>query len=482
MKTTSKNSKGFYRLLVFSFVMLFNANINIFDILPDFIAWFILAKLFERAADSAAYFEEARSAFLKLGWVSLMKIPALVIVLLIKGKNTLDNDVFALASFTFGVIEAILSVIAVKYIFEALFHLGERTDFKATLSSIPGPVFKKRLLPIESVKAYSYFFFICKALLSFLPSLFVLTKISDSGYIITASKHYPAVLISSQLIGLFVGIIWLLRIKCYLKALHKDGGFDSALKVLATEDSEEKFETKIRLRKINLSLTLFAIASFFSFDLIFDNFDGIDLIPSFLFGLFLLITLLYFRRHTQVKRLTFISLGVFIAISIASYIFSCIFLSSYEYVDLLKMEEARSAYIIWLVFAILEFAIITLLFISLFYPMKKFILENTGVDVDSERYGITEKNYHSYLTKKLYFLLGFGTLSALTKLVEILLRFNVKLLFTSAGDYFEPTPSIVSSPLPWFGIVVAATSILFIGYSLYFTSLLKEEVKIKYTL
>ena len=145
MKTTLKDSKGFNRLLVFSFVMLFNANINILDILPDFIAWFILAKLFERAADSAAYFEEARSAFLKLGWVSLMKIPALVIVLLIKGKNTLDNDVFALASFTFGVVEAILSVIAVRYIFEALFHLGERTDFKATLSAIPGPIFKKKL-------------------------------------------------------------------------------------------------------------------------------------------------------------------------------------------------------------------------------------------------------------------------------------------------------------------------------------------------
>lgn len=482
MKTKTNNKRGFYKLLIFSFVLLFNVNINIVDIFPDFIAWFILAKLFERAADSAAYFEEARAAFIKLGWVSLMKIPALVIIILIKGKNILDNDVFALASFTFGVIEAILTVTAVKYIFEAFFHLGERTDLKAAISPLPSPIFKKRLLPIESIKEYSYFFFILKSLLSFLPSFLILTKVSDGGYLITVSKHYPTVLICSQLIGLFVGVIWLLRIKKYTKALYIDGGFEKALAFLATEDSAERFEKKVHLRKINISLSLFAIASFFSFDLIFDNFNGIDIVPSFLFGIFLLIFLFYFRRHSEVKPLVFIACGTFIAVSAVSFVFSVSFLSGYEYSDLLKIEEARDAYILWLIFAALEFVSLCLFFLVLCRPIKNFILKNTGVDPDSNRYGISEKNNHAFIFGRFYFLLGFGALSALTKLIEILLNFNVKFLFTDFGDYFEPTPSIVASAVPWFGVVVAATSILFIGYTIYFTSLLKDEVKMKYTL
>ena len=39
--------------LIFAVVMLFNPNVNLIDILPDFIGYFILAKFFERAADSA---------------------------------------------------------------------------------------------------------------------------------------------------------------------------------------------------------------------------------------------------------------------------------------------------------------------------------------------------------------------------------------------------------------------------------------------
>ena len=136
------NRKRFYSLIIFSLVLLINPNINVIDLMPDFIAWFILAKLFERAADSAPYFEEARVAFKRLAWVNLAKIPAFILVMLIRSKDTLDNNVYALASLSFAVIETLFIIPAVKNIFLALFHLGERTEAVSLISPFQSPICK----------------------------------------------------------------------------------------------------------------------------------------------------------------------------------------------------------------------------------------------------------------------------------------------------------------------------------------------------
>ena len=139
MKNTVKNIN--YKLLIFSLVLLFNPSLNVVDILPDFIAWFILAKIFERAADSAPYFEEARSNFIRLGWLNLLKIPAFFLILFVKSKDTLDNNIYALVSFSFAIFEIILVTQAIKNIFTAAFYLGERTDVPALIE--PFAVSKK---------------------------------------------------------------------------------------------------------------------------------------------------------------------------------------------------------------------------------------------------------------------------------------------------------------------------------------------------
>ncbi len=258
------NKKKFYGLLTFSLVLLFNSNINLIDILPDFIAYFILAKLFERAADSAAYFEEARSGFVKLAWLNFAKIPAFILILLIRGGNAADNDVFALFSISFGVIEAILSIGAAKNIFAALFHLGDRTDAAATILPIESPICKKRALSPQAIKEYTYFFIICKSIIYWLPDMFLLTRITETGHIVTISTYYPYVLIIAQLLGTFVGAIWLMRIKKYAKAIYEEGEFTNALSKLASEDTSFKFTAKVKTRSINSLLTFVAAAAFFS--------------------------------------------------------------------------------------------------------------------------------------------------------------------------------------------------------------------------
>ena len=134
------NKKKFYSLLIFSLVFLLNPNINVIDVMPDFISWFILARLFERAADSAPYFEEARAGFIKLGYINLAKIIGLLIIFFVKSRDTSDNNIFALVSLSFAAVELLYLFPTVKNIFLALFHLGERTEASALISPINSKV------------------------------------------------------------------------------------------------------------------------------------------------------------------------------------------------------------------------------------------------------------------------------------------------------------------------------------------------------
>jgi len=477
MKNLSK--KRFYSLLIFSLVMLFNPNINVIDLLPDFVAWFILAKLFEVAADSAPYFEEARLGFIKLGWISLAKIPALLLIFFVRGQNTIDNDIFALVSFSFAVAEAVFTIKAASNLFKGLSHLGERTSAASLIAPFPPPICKKRLITVQNLKEYTYFFFICKCVLYFLPDMFLLTRISkETGQLLPISKHYPSVLILSHLIGIVIGAIWIGRTVQYVKAIRNEGLFDEALASMANEDVLTKMETKAKIRSISSALTVISVAAFFTVDLVFDNLNGINLLPNFIYGAFLLIGVIILQKHCKAKRITLAFGSAFTILSLTAYIFSSIFLTKYSYADIESLDAARDAYLMVLIFGVLEFISLVLFLIFTTGTFRSFILKNTGISPDSSRYMKMEKEYHSALIKKSYFMTALGIIAGLTKCINVFLNRSVKLIHTDESDIMMPI--ITSSPIPWFNLVITVTSIIYIGYTLYFISTIKEEIKMKY--
>ena len=71
MNATEKKQKSrVYTSVTVALVFLFNPNISVIDILPDFVAYFLLARAFLYASDCAPYFEEARIAFKSSGIIS----------------------------------------------------------------------------------------------------------------------------------------------------------------------------------------------------------------------------------------------------------------------------------------------------------------------------------------------------------------------------------------------------------------------------
>lgn len=475
----------FYSLLTLSFVMLFNPNITIIDLMPDFIAWFILAKLFEHAANSAVYFEEARVAFLRLGWLSLARIPAFFIVLFIRSHDVLDNNIYALASLSFGVAELILLMQATKNIFAGLFHVGERTEANALIAPIK--VSERRYVPAESIKEFTYFFLICKTVLYVLPDMFLLMRVSDRGVIIPLSSYYPYVFLASQALGYTLGTVWLIRIRKYARAVYEEGLFNAGLNSLAREDAYAQYDLKKKLRSVNRALLLISLASISTIEITFNSFDGalanalngINLMPHFIYGLLMLFALFIIKKHTTIGPIPFITGAAYCISAFATYAFSVSFYSKYDLDNLFKadyflQESAVAAYNVIEILTLIEFSLLALFLVFFTLAMRRFVLENTGLDPKSERYGRTDIKYHSSLVKKLYIIMGLGIIAGAMKCIYVFVNSDVQKIFTEQGLVFTST-------LPWFHTTVTIAAVIYLAFTIYNNSILKDEIKLKYT-
>jgi len=464
--------------VIFALVTLFNPNVNLIDVLPDFIGYFILARVFERAADSAPYFEEAHASFVRLTWLSLAKIPGLFVIIFARSHNTNDNDIISLMSLVFAIAEIILVVMAIKNIFDALFYLGERTDAVSLIRS-------DAKFSADALRSFTYVFAVFKCIIYVLPEMLILTRTveNESGTastLITGSNYYPFALISSLILGTIVGAVWLKRMICYVLSIKREGKFDEALLSLASANSESEYLVKIRRRSLFRSFNLFILGAVLTFELGFDNFYGINLLPHFLSGAVILIAIIRICAFANKKKLRRYSLAFgtcYIVSSAVAYVFSVRFLTMFGGYEALAHNnaEARAAYTPLLIASVLEVAFFVCLMISFALIMRCYIVNNLGLSPSDENYRVADKKYHNALTKNALILAVIGSLTAISKLADIILKGFSQMIFVAGADNL-PTSTVIASALPWFGIVVVGASVLFCLYSMYFFSVIKDEV------
>ena len=471
-KIRARQTRRFFSRLIFCLVLLFNPNIFVIDILPDFIAFFMLAKLFEDASDVAPYFEEARVGFIRLGWLNLAKIPGLLIISAEMATNTY-NDIFALVSFVFAVAEILLLLPAIKNIFEALFRLGERSDAEALIKSQNG-------YTTDSLRILTYLFAICKCICYSLPTAFLLTRTNDKGYgtqIVTISNLFPITFVLSLLFGLIVGIVWLVYMLKYTKTVRAENKFLDAIDAIAAFN-EPRRENKRTLRKMKFATTMLFVSALFSFELSFSNYSEINILPHFIYACVFTYTLVKLIFGLAYKK-TVIVLGSLYAIAAAVfYYFQTKFLLDYGYSALLRNPKAREAYLTVKLLSVVELVMLAALLIVGACAMRKFVYKHTGIPADSERYGRLEKEFHGAMMARIYAFFGAAFIAGAAKCANAFVNGALKIIFTNPSDVTQPT--IIAPSLAWFGVVIVASAVIYAGVALYLSTVLKEELEAKY--
>ena len=454
--------------IILALITLFNPNVSVFDPLPDFIGFIILAKLFERAADAVPYFEEARRSLTRLALVNLLKIFAVFLIIAVRSKNAADRDVIALCSFTFAVAEAIFAVKAISDSFTALFYLGQRTDAAALIEP------RGRLaIPPALVEMLSVVFAITKSVLYALPDLFRLTRGTDGTESGDPSALYPKAVIICTAIGTVLGILWLISVIHYAAAVRREGKYEDAV-LRISRYPECELNAAYTKRYIKKRMTAFTLGALFSIEIAFSDMKNINLLPHFVS--LMIFTLAFFRMCGLCKGAkSAAALGCAAAgVSVVSYILRFRFLDSYSYSMVADSTDAAAMCRAVRISLILELAVTAVFLVFAIRAFSSIVRRQTGIPPESERYNARDAEYHRSLTFRCAATFALYGIMRLCEVTDFFLRTIVR----KVSDTGLLT---VSNPAPWFTVIVSAVSALFILVAIFTFMKISNEADIKYT-
>ena len=478
MDEKSKNiNKG---LLVFAITFLANPCVNVFDYLPDFVGYFIIAASLSYYAPRVPHFEEARTGFLRLACVSLAKIPSYFFMVMIRGQNTIDNDIKSLFTFSLTAIETVLLLGAIKQLFEAFSYLGQRGNATALIKDFPLSRKGKRTSNPDRLRNFCYFFALYKFAATAFPEMLLLTKTVDAGNyykVFNVAKLYPYVIILAVVSVFVLGIILTKRFSRFIGAIHAQGLMRSSVELMLDDLAKENLNKKLKINKISVTLTLILVASFFTADINLDNLFSIDAVPNFIFGILILLASIRLSSLVESTKYITAAAALYSAAAMVAYYFQIRFMTEFGY-ELLTTSFAKADYINVIVTASVEFVVYVVLMVLTAMALSRLALAHTGLDVGHPHYSRIDADYHKKMKRDVGIWFAIGTLAGAAKLADTVLHYFTDITLVAV----ENDIGIVTSGLiPWFSLVVFGSTVLFICYSLYLFGTLKEEVAIKYS-
>ncbi len=465
-------------LLIFCLVLLFNPNIKIIDIMPDFIAYFFIMRMLRGISDAVPYFSELRSDIKKLFILNILRFPAQFIINLAKNQNTADTDAAVLMTLVFSVLELILLFSAITHLFNALFYMGERTEHKALISAFK--LSEKRTMTPEALRIASYIFATVKCIFTLIPETFLLsfdTLLATTRVNYKLRAAYPYSIIAAVIIVAVFGAFWLAWSIKYLKAVSKENKFTAAKDSFLTPEKTEYIKQKRFLNKKIGALSCMTIGTFLTFDFVFSDFNYVNLLPHFIFPILLAIGFKAMTDGSKEFRAFKITSVIYTVSAFAAYISSVIFLSKYSYIDLSAIsDKARNAYLPTIILAAFEF--ITMIFFMIFFAisMRKYIMNNTGISPQSEKYSFVDKEYHRALLKKSSLFAVIGILLGALRFVDVFLRSDTAYRFSDSN-----TLSVIPmTSVPWFGLIITLVAAVFAGFAFNYFGIIKDDVRGKH--
>jgi len=343
MNTQTQGKPTFhFGLMIAGMIFLCNPNINLLDILPDFIGYLLLAFSLAEAAETFPHFEEARSGFIRLAWISLSKVPAAALMLFIWSSDRSQSSIITVFSLCYTVVTLMFALPTFSHFFEGIFYMGQRHDCPAALG-VPASFGK---LDAEGFRKLTLGFLILKEVMSTLPEFALISvKQYDPDPVFTgsnfiASTYYPLFVLIGALLVLIGGIIWISMMVTYLRYLKKDGTAERLL-CECVEERAGYFARKRRAVRVSTAIMLVITAVGFSVDLVFDD---MNVLPDVICAILLILAMCLLAGESRRAKGAMIACGVYGAAAGWAYALRCVFINRFEYRDIPLDADARALY------------------------------------------------------------------------------------------------------------------------------------------
>lgn len=313
--------------LTLGLAFLFNPNVNIIDVFPDFIGYILIYHALEKSSDIVERLADARKLFWKLFLITLVKTACIIPMFASR------DDITLLLTFISAVLELIYLIPAIIALFEGLVYSGSRFDGTA--------VFKKA----DSLKHFTVMFVILKAVCSVLPEFTSLSMFDELGTVTAASidirKYKPYFIEICAAVTLIFGIIWIIRMVRYTRGISKDNVFIGNIDRKYRDEILPKKEMFIsrNMKTVSTFIILGVIGSITFF------LDGVNIVPNILGAAFFIFAFIYLIKYEKRKSLFgIIFTSLYGIISVGNTVLQSRFSTEYNAEALKWVAEAESLY------------------------------------------------------------------------------------------------------------------------------------------
>lgn len=384
-------------LIAFACFFLFNPDLAVIDLLPDFIGYIFMSAGLSMLADINDYMFEARRRFRLMIYVGIAKSVSLFFMFGLTNSANLPYA-FLLYPFVFGVIELILLIPAYNNLFEGFLYLGARNggnspylyelpnketrglleSQKYDASSMNRAKHEEKNIS-ERMLSITIFFVIAKMSLSVLPEFSVLTSTSYDDVKNTSHLYDYIGLLRFFAIGLalVIGTVWLVQMLRYIGAIKSDTKFIENLKENYRENVLSKFGFMTR-RRINVGFVFLKLAAVLSLDLYLSYYNAI---PDVLFPIAAIAGLYIIKRYVAAENFkkSVAALTVYGAVSLFASAVNICYMRNYEvFEEIFRSEKAYDAYVLMCISTMAEGIAFVFALIMLFKALGSVIENHCG--------------------------------------------------------------------------------------------------------
>lgn len=283
LQKKKQGSMSFW-LVMAGLCFFFNPNLSVFDFLPDFIGCILVFIGLSRVARINPVMQEARTKFLTLAAVSAGKD---MLVLVVMGSSAANEKATSLLliSFSAALLFLWFAFSAFRALFDGFYGLAALADCTALYAENG-----KKRSRTEAALRHALFFLVLREILNVLPEFSSLSV--SSGELkpnhINMYEYIGVMRLFSALIVLSLGIVYLVKIVRYFRALQKEEGFRTHL-------TEKEWEIALKhpgnavTRRYRISFLMMGIGAFLLTDFYL---DFTNIIPDALAAAFLLVGIL----------------------------------------------------------------------------------------------------------------------------------------------------------------------------------------------
>ena len=337
-----KNSKPSFRFayMIVGALFLATPNINLFDLLPDFIGYFLIAHALTYPADAFSYFKEAKEGFLKLMWISLSKVPAAIVMMSIQSQDNSQRAIVPVFSLCYAVLELIFLYPAFSALFSGIFYLGDRHSCEAAMGVPHG--FGKWTR--ESLKKMTLAFFTLKIAMSTLPELSLISVAAydpntaiNGGPTIMWTNLYPILAFACAVPVLVFGVLWYHYFRLYYRYLRHAKEADDLLLSHYAEKADHlaTFQT---YQRISLALSCLVAGLILGIDV---TLDEVNIIPDFFSAIFLFLAVWLLKDNIRHSRPALFWCGAYTLTGLASMVAYYVFLSKFDLLSKYSLDVIR---------------------------------------------------------------------------------------------------------------------------------------------